>query len=305
MNLVTYLSFDGQCEEAFKHYERVLNGKILMMMSGSDAPAGVHMPPEFAKRIMHARLEVGTALLMGGDAPSGRPSKPQGFCSSIHIDDPIEAERIFKDLGQGGQVTMPMAETFWARRFGMLTDRFGVPWMINCEKPTETAATAGNPFVIKRTFDVSRDVLWTCFTDPERMRQWWGPKGATIIASKMDLRPGGTYHYGMRMPDGKEMWGRMIYREISAPGSIVLINSFSDPNGGLTRHPMAPTWPVELLSTFSFADAGPGKSTITITWTPWNATPEEQATFDAGQESMTGGWTGTLDRLAAYLASQQ
>jgi len=136
-DLVTYLSFDGQCEAAFKHYEKVLDGKILMMVRNADAPADSCVPqtPETAARIMHARLKVGDRLLMGGDAPPQFASKPQGFCVNIMVDDPIESERIFRELGEGGVVQMPIGETFWARRFGMLIDRFGTPWMVNCEKP--------------------------------------------------------------------------------------------------------------------------------------------------------------------------
>ncbi|HYZ21935.1 MAG TPA: VOC family protein [Rhodopila sp.] len=135
-DLVTYLSFDGQCEAAFKHYEKVLRGRILMMMRHADAPPGTGVPqtPETAERIMHARLKVGDRLLMGGDAPPQYASTPQGFCVSIQVDDPAEAERIFGELAEGGVIRMPIGETFWARRFGMLVDKFGTPWMVNCEK---------------------------------------------------------------------------------------------------------------------------------------------------------------------------
>lgn len=136
-DFVTYLSFDGQCEAAFRQYQKVLGGTILMMMRHADAPAdsGVPQTPETANRIMHARLKVGDRLLMGGDAPPQFASKPQGFCVSIQTDDPADAERIFRDLSEGGAVQMPIQETFWARRFGMLIDKFGTPWMVNCEKP--------------------------------------------------------------------------------------------------------------------------------------------------------------------------
>ena len=135
-DLVTYLSFDGLCETAFRHYEKILGGKILMMVRYADAPAdaGVMRTPETDSRIMHVRLQVGDRFLMGGDAPPQFASKPQGFSVSIQIDDPAEAERVFRELGEGGVVQMPIGETFWARRFGMLVDRFGTPWMINCEK---------------------------------------------------------------------------------------------------------------------------------------------------------------------------
>jgi len=167
---------------------------------------------------------------------------------------------------------------------------------------TTTTATKSTDFVISRVFDAPRDLLWKCFTDPERMKQWWGPKGFTVLVSKMDLRPGGTYLYGMRTPDGKDMWGRMVYREIVPPEKIVFINSFSDEQGGLTRHPMAPTWPMEMLSIFTFEEQPGGKTRFTVRWSPYNATPEEQKTFDEGHGSMNQGWSGTLDRLDAYLA---
>ncbi|HXW72240.1 MAG TPA: VOC family protein [Methylocella sp.] len=136
-DLVAYLSFDGRCEEAFKTYENIFGGKILRMVRHKDAPAdaGVPQTPETANRIMHARLKVGDLLLMGGDAPPQFASKPQGFSVAIQVDDPQEAERIFSELSEGGAVRMPIGETFFSRRFGMVIDTFGTPWMVNCEKP--------------------------------------------------------------------------------------------------------------------------------------------------------------------------
>ena len=156
-------------------------------------------------------------------------------------------------------------------------------------------------FVITRVFDAPRDLVWKAFTDADRMKEWWGPKGVTVIQSKMDLRPGGTYHYAMRTPDGGTMWGKFVYREITPPSRMVFVNSFSDEAGGVTHHPMAPTWPLEMLSTFLFEEEG-GKTKFTVKWTPLNATEEERATFAAGHASMQQGWGGTLDKLAAYLA---
>lgn len=165
-----------------------------------------------------------------------------------------------------------------------------------------TAGTAipGKDFVISRVLDAPRALVWECFTKPERMKQWWGPKGVKIIKSDMELRVGGTYHYGMQTPDGKIMWGRMVYREITPPERLVFINSFSDEAGGLGRHPLAPTWPLQLLSTFTFEDVG-GKTKFTVRWAPYEATEEERKTFDAGHDSMTMGWSGTIDKLAEYL----
>jgi uncharacterized protein YndB with AHSA1/START domain len=106
----------------------------------------------------------------------------------------------------------------------------------------------------------------------------------------------------MQAPNGPVMWGKFTYREIVPPSKIVFISSFSDENGGVTRHPMAPTWPLQLLSTFTFEEVESGKTRFTVRWSPHNATEEERKTFDAGHASMNQGWSGTLEQLEAYLA---
>src|SRR5713101_4948827 len=138
---------------------------------------------------------------------------------------------------------------------------------------------AERDFVISRVFDAPRDLVWKAFTEPARMKHWWGPKGFTVIASKMDLRPGGTYHYGMKAPDGSAMWGKFVFREVAAPARMVFINSFSDEAGGKTK--------------------------LAIRWSPHNATTEEQKTFDASHDNMRQGWGGTLEQLTAYLAKNK
>jgi uncharacterized protein YndB with AHSA1/START domain len=161
-------------------------------------------------------------------------------------------------------------------------------------KPTE------RPFIISRTFNAPRDLVWKAWTEREHM-QWWGPKGVTIHHAKLDLRPGGTFHYCMKTPEGREMWGKWAIREIVKPERLVFVNSFSDADGGLTRHPMSPHWPLETLSTVTFVAQG-DKTLLTIHWLPLNATDIERKTFDEGHESMKNGWGGTLDRLAEHLA---
>jgi uncharacterized protein YndB with AHSA1/START domain len=133
------------------------------------------------------------------------------------------------------------------------------------------------------------------------MKQWFSPKGFTVQTAKMDFRPGGTYHYCLRSPEGTEMWGRAVYHDITAPESLVWVNSFSDERGGLGRHPMAPTWPLEMLTTVTLAEQG-DKTTVTVRWLPLNPSEEERATFDAGHDSMRKGWTGTFEQLEEYLA---
>ncbi|MES1154947.1 MAG: SRPBCC domain-containing protein [Pseudorhodoplanes sp.] len=156
-------------------------------------------------------------------------------------------------------------------------------------------------FVISRVFDAPRDLVWKMLTEPAHMKEWWGPKGCDVVRAEMDLRPGGSYLYGMKALDGSLMWGKFVYREVVPPEKLVFINSFSDEKGGVTRHPMAPTWPLEMLSTFTFEEMPGGKTKFTVRWMPYNATEEERATFEAGRDSMQGGWSGTLDKLAEYL----
>ena len=137
-----YLSFNGNCADAFRFYEKVLGGKILALMTWADTPMANDMPAEARSQIVHARLQIEDDILMGGDAPGGRYEAPKGITVTINIVQPSEAERLFSALSEGGNVTMPIQETFWAQRFGMVTDRFGTPWMINCEKPRDAQAAA-------------------------------------------------------------------------------------------------------------------------------------------------------------------
>jgi PhnB protein len=129
-----YLMFNGDCEAAFKFYEKCLGGRIVMKMTYGEAPEPDQSPKEVQDKIMHARLVAGDIVLMGSDAQPPRYQKPQGFSISILAETPAEAERVFQALSEGGNVGWEMEETFWAHRFGMVTDRFGIPWMVNCEK---------------------------------------------------------------------------------------------------------------------------------------------------------------------------
>jgi len=133
MQLNPYLLFNGTCEEAFKFYEKVLGGKIEAMMTHAGTPMESHTPPEWRNKILHARMSVDGNVLMASDAPPGRFSPPQGFSVSLSMKNPADGERVFNALGEGGNVGMPFQKTFWAAGFGMVTDRFGIPWMINCE----------------------------------------------------------------------------------------------------------------------------------------------------------------------------
>jgi len=135
MQLNPYLNFNGKCEAAFKFYEKCFGGKIEMMMTFGESPMADQVPAEWRGKVMHVRMNVGDKALMGSDAPPDRYQGPQGFSVSIGVEKPEEAERIFKALSDGATIQMPLQQTFWAQRFGSLIDKFGIPWMINCEQP--------------------------------------------------------------------------------------------------------------------------------------------------------------------------
>jgi uncharacterized protein YndB with AHSA1/START domain len=166
------------------------------------------------------------------------------------------------------------------------------------------AEPADRPFVITRVFRAPRALVWDAWTQREHLARWMGPKGTTIAHATLDLRPGGLFLYGMRAPDGTMMWGKWLFREIVPLERLVVVVSFSDENAGVTRHPMVPGWPLETLSTMTFAEhAGiGGGTTVVLEWRPVNASAEERATFAASHDSMTQGWTGTMEQLEAYLA---
>jgi PhnB protein len=131
MELSTHLNFNGQCAEAFKFYERCLGGKLVVLMTHGDSPMKDQVPADWHDKVIHARLEVGKDALMGCDAPPTRYATPQGSSVSITLEAPADAERIFGALADRGKITMPFQKTFWSQGFGMVVDRFGVPWMVN------------------------------------------------------------------------------------------------------------------------------------------------------------------------------
>jgi PhnB protein len=133
MQLNPYLLFNGDCEEALKFYEQTLGGKIEGLFKFAGSPAAEHAPPEWGDKVLHATLKFEGNVLMGSDAPPPQYEKPQGMSVSLSLNDRDKGEQIFNALAQGGTVTMPFSKTFWASGFGMCTDRFGIPWMVNCE----------------------------------------------------------------------------------------------------------------------------------------------------------------------------
>jgi len=133
MEVNPYLTFNGTCEEALKFYEQTLGAQIDAIMKVEGSPMAEHMPPGWGDKVMHARFKIGNNVLMASDSPPDHYSPATGLSLSISLNDSAKGEEIFNKLAEGGSVRMPYAATFWAKGFGMCTDRFGIPWMVNCE----------------------------------------------------------------------------------------------------------------------------------------------------------------------------
>ena len=198
-----------------------------------------------------------------------------------------DRDRVVRDYGaiEGGRQTLARLADYLPR----------APIVI------EPIAAARGEFLITRVFDAPRELVWRVWTEVEHLQRWFGPKGFTLPACSLDLRPGGVFHYGMKSPDGHEMWGKWIFREIVPPERLVVVASFSDAQGGVTRHPLNARWPLETLSTMTLTERD-GKTTLTLRWAPHNAGDDERQVFGSNHASMVHGWTGTFEKLDAYLA---
>jgi uncharacterized protein YndB with AHSA1/START domain len=171
--------------------------------------------------------------------------------------------------------------------------------------PDAVEAPAAQQFVITRTYDAPRELVWKAWTEADRLIQWWGPRGTKIRVIRLEVRPGGVFHYAMQFKPGSEMFGRFVYREIAAPERLVFINSFSDAGGGLTRAPfpqLGDKWPLEVMNTLTLTEQG-GKTTLTLRGNPINATAEEVAMYVSMFDSMRQGFGGSFDKLAEHLAT--
>ena len=157
-----------------------------------------------------------------------------------------------------------------------------------------------NDFVITRVFNAPRKLIFSAFTEPKHLAHWWGPKGLSLQVIKLDLRPGGIFHYGMQSPEGHEMFGVFKYIEIVFPEKIVFINSFADKDGNIIRSPFSALWPLEVYNVWTLTEEN-GKTTLTLKGGPHNATEEEHKIFESMKPSMQQGFGGTFEQLDEYL----
>lgn len=163
------------------------------------------------------------------------------------------------------------------------------------------------PFVIEQFIKAPRELVYAAFTKGEHLSQWMRPPGMVMTQCEVDAREGGSFHYGMRaeaMPQAPAMWGKWSFRELKAPERIVVVVQFSDAAGGVTRHPMAPQWPLYTLSTTTLSEEA-GGTRIHLEWRALNASAVEEAVFDSSHASMNLGWSGSMQLLTGYLAKVQ
>jgi uncharacterized protein YndB with AHSA1/START domain len=165
--------------------------------------------------------------------------------------------------------------------------------------PTETA---DRDLVITRVFNAPRELVWKAFARPEHLEHWWGLKGFTTRVHKLELRPGGAFFYSQKTPEGREMYGKWVFLQIVAPQLMVIVSSFTDENESPVRHPLSPTWPLEMLSTSTFTE-NQSRTTLTIRTKPINATETEREAFYDSESSIEQGFAGTFESLDEYLAS--
>jgi len=234
---------------------------------------------------------------------------PNERISHLHgskADDPdaFEATITFEEENGKTKVTLrtvlPTAEACEAaKRFGAVEG--GQQTLARLENNV-LANASGKAFVLTRTLKAPRELVWKMFTQPEHLMHWWGPKGFTMHHAKMELRTGGVFHFGLKAPDGYEMWARFLFREIKAPERLAFLNSFSDPQGKVARAPMSDTWPLLMLNVITFDEQGE-QTIVTLRGCAVNATEEEMKTFESGTSSMHQGFGASFDVLETYMSS--
>ncbi|HJV88942.1 MAG TPA: SRPBCC family protein [Holophagaceae bacterium] len=223
---------------------------------------------------------------------TGKDDDPEGFHTTITL------------LDLGGSTHVVMRAVFQSeeacrlvvQKYGALEG--GVQMLTRLVD--QVVLLAGPTFRMERLLGAPVDRVWQAWTDPDQLARWWGPAGMATRIVHHDLRPGGHFLYAITPPGGAEFWGRMDYRDVAPTHHLGFAVAFSDAEGGLSRHPMAPVWPLRMLNRVTLEPVGEG-TRLTLLSAALEATVEEAAAFKAGIPSMNQGWGGTLDALAAHL----
>jgi uncharacterized protein YndB with AHSA1/START domain len=269
----------------FKSYDLKVGGQALFTMHGPD---GTNWPNRFTFLTVDPPRLLRWDHDNGGEGPVNHK-----FTGELELTEEIGKTRIELRMTESSIAARDAVAQFAVAGGQQNLDRLAAF--------VAPMANEKNRFVIERSFPVSQARLFNACTDVKEMMQWYAPGGMTTIKAEQDLRPGGTYHYGLSSGPGNEMWGKVTYKEITPNSRLVHLQSFSDPQGGLTHHPMAPQWPLEMVTVMEFIPVGAAQTWLKISWIYAGVDDAEGETFRTSHEGMKGGWTGTLDSLAAFL----
>ena len=212
----------------------------------------------------------------------------------------FDVEVLFAD--EGGKTRLTMRTRFASNevRDQLIAKHGAVEGLKGTMARLRDHVTTLRGFVVTRTFDAPRELVWRAHTEAEHLARWWGPKGFATTVARLELRPGGMFLYRMASAGGQSMWGRFVFRDIAAPGRLAYVLSFSDEEGGITRAPFHADWPLEVLNVVTLEARG-GKTVLTLRAWPLDATEAERHAFTEGFKSMDGGFNATYDQLVAYL----
>ncbi|HEY1759569.1 MAG TPA: SRPBCC domain-containing protein [Bryobacteraceae bacterium] len=274
-------------------------------------------PKNFTNPVCEVDVRPGGAMRIDMRGPDGKLYPMTGIYHEIVEPDrliftasALDANRdpLFEQMtivtfeDQGGKTKLTVHASFSKVRAEAAPHLAGAETGWNMSLDRLADETAPKALRVTRVFDAPRDLVWKAVTEGERLMHWWGPKGFTPLTCEVDLRKGGTFRFSLRAPDGSMMWGKWVYGEIVAPELLVSVTSMTDEAGNPMRHPMAGTFPTEVLYTMTLSERD-GKTTMIVSGVPFNATEEERKAFETGRDYMEQGFDGTLNKLAAYLLS--
>jgi uncharacterized protein YndB with AHSA1/START domain len=271
----------------FKSYDLRVGGQALFTMHGPD---GTNWP----NRFIFTTIEPPRLLRYDHDN-GGKGEVDHKFLGEVELTEEDGKTRIELRMAESSIEARDAVAKYAVAGGQQNLDRFAAY--------VAPLADEKNRFVIERSFLVSQERLFRACTSKDEMAIWFAPPGMQVIKSEQDLKTGGTYHYGLSSGQGNEMWGLVSYKEITPHSRLVYAQSFSDQQKGLTRHPMAPTWPMEMLTIMDFIPEGEEQTRLKISWIYTGVDTAEGETFRAAHDGMKGGWTGTLDGLYAYLTN--
>ncbi len=287
-----YVFFGGRCEEAMAFYGNAIGAVVQFKMLHSESPEAPPpgmLAPGFESKVMHATIRVGEATFMASDG-CNEGAKFDGFRLSLAMPTITQADEAFAALAEGGSVQMPMTKTFWSPRFGMVTDKFGIGWMVTINSPPKEVAPASRELVITRLIDAPPEKLYRAWTQPDLLKQWFTPPPWKVTQAELDVRPGGKMFVMMSSPEGQEGPCSGVYLEVVENERLVWTDAYIQ-----SWEPSAKPF---MTAVITFEKEG-GKTRYTAKVNHWTVADRE-AHEKMGFES---GWGIATDQMVAIAAT--